>query len=236
MTLKAFIFLFLYSLSCIADNQFSTAYINFKLPTNWNCYLEQTEYVCRSKDPAASKEALIIFTAKLKGPTDSIDKYKEHLSQPKTIINEKNQRVTSVVTLAPKLITINNTQWVDALQFGSEIPNYYTRYLGTVKDNIGIIVTFTAHKDAYTKYQSLFNNSVFSLSTRKPNSSEIQMPSPTSGVVGGLQNSGINETAFLDPFAAQEKPASSSHKLKYIGLAFIMAAIGFFLLVRARKK
>lgn len=234
--LAIFTIFFCFSIEGFSANNFSTAYINFALPDNWVCYLEQTEYVCRSKKENESKEAIIIFTAKQKGPTDSINQYVEHLSAPKQFINEKNQKFLSSVTLKPKLVNFNNTQWVDALHFNSEVLNYYTRYLATVKDNIAIIVTFTAHKDVYTKYQSLFNLSVATLKTVKPQSHELPLSSGSNpGFAQINPGGGISDPMILDPFQPEKKSGSSS-KMMYIGLALVLAAVGLFLLIKARKK
>ena len=54
---------------------FKNAYISFEMQDNWKCNLEQTEWVCRAEDPQEAKEAVIILTAKEKGPTDSYPNY-----------------------------------------------------------------------------------------------------------------------------------------------------------------
>ncbi|MGZ3690138.1 MAG: hypothetical protein ACXVAX_01460, partial [Pseudobdellovibrio sp.] len=63
---------------------FKNAYISFDMQDNWKCNLEQTEWVCRSEDPQEAKEAVIILTAKEKGPTDSFPQYESHMNEPIT--------------------------------------------------------------------------------------------------------------------------------------------------------
>ena len=49
------------------------------------------------------------------------------------------------------------------MHLGSEIPHYYTRYLATLKGNIAVLVTFSAHKLFYSKYSSEFFRAIKSL-------------------------------------------------------------------------
>jgi hypothetical protein len=42
----------------------------------------------------------------------------------------------------------------------SEVPGFYTRYLATVKDTLGIAITFSIAKDHYDAYQEIFDKVV----------------------------------------------------------------------------
>ena len=76
-------FLFVFSAQAYGRT-FKNAYISFEMLDNWKCQLEQTEWVCRAEDPQESKEAVIILTAKEKGPTDTFELYQNHMSSPIT--------------------------------------------------------------------------------------------------------------------------------------------------------
>lgn len=130
---------------------------------NWKCKLEQTEWVCRAEDPQESKEAVIILTAKEKGPTDSFPIYTEHLSKPMTLALRTGGTTQSAVTMPPREEVINDHKWLDAIHTGSEVQNYYTRYLATIKDQIAILVTLSVHNKYYTKHRAHFMNTVKSL-------------------------------------------------------------------------
>jgi hypothetical protein len=45
----------------------------------------------------------------------------------------------------------------------SEVPGFYTRYLATVKEDLGVAVTLTVAKDFYSQYQSIFDKIVSTL-------------------------------------------------------------------------
>ena len=57
--------------------------------------------------------------------------------------------------------------WIDGLHFGSEVPGYYTRYLGTVTAHLGILVTYSIHADNFERYDVLFSESVARLMTQQ---------------------------------------------------------------------
>ena len=44
-----------------------------------------------------------------------------------------------------------------------EVPGFYTRYLATVKEDLGVAVTLSVAKDHYSSYQGIFDNIVGSL-------------------------------------------------------------------------
>src|SRR5690349_13257675 len=114
---------------------FSNAYISFNMPDTWNCSLEQTEWVCRSSKVEEAKEAIIILTAKEVGPTDSYQNYRQHLNSPIQAQARAGQTSMSQIIYPAKDLKINNQDWLDGLHLGSEVPNYYTRYVATIKDN-----------------------------------------------------------------------------------------------------
>src|SRR5437868_7904155 len=131
---------------------FRNAYISFELPQSWNCNLEQTEWVCRSETTKESKEAIIILTAKEVGPTDSMQLYEQHLNTPITLALKTGGATESKIVYKAKTELINDQTWIDGLHLGSEVQNYFTRYLATIKGRIAVMVTFSAHKQFYTKY------------------------------------------------------------------------------------
>ena len=142
--------------------RFSNQYTEFELPTGWSCALEGTEWVCQSSDANRKKEAIIILAAKVRGSQDSLDQYEDYLNNQKTFTlpGGKNQVSEPKYT---KVSSINNHRWVDALHLASEVPGFYTRYLATVKADLGVAVTFSVGKDYYSAYQSIFDNIVSSL-------------------------------------------------------------------------
>ena len=142
---------------------FRNAYVSFDLADRWDCTLEQTEWVCRTNPgPTDSREAVIILTAKEVGPSDSLNAYQQHLKTARSIFSRSNQPIQSRI-LKVEQRNINQHPWVDGMHEASEIPNYYTRYLATTKDKIAVLVTFSAHKNHYSKYSSDFYKAIESL-------------------------------------------------------------------------
>ncbi len=159
LALLAVVFLFS---PMVYAKKFASQYCEFELPPGWECSLEGTEWVCQSDNKDRQKEAIIILAAKIRGPQDSLDEYQAYLKATKTYkLPGGKTQVSEPKVVEPK--TINNHQWVDALHLASEVPGFYTRYLATVKEDLGVAVTLTVVKDLYSQYQSIFDKIVSTL-------------------------------------------------------------------------
>lgn len=219
---------------------FRNAYIAFEMPETWKCNLEQTEWVCRSEQSKEAKEAIIILTAKEVGPTDSFALYADHLDKPIPLTLKTGGTTDSKIVYKSKNVQINDQAWIDGLHLGSEVPNYFTRYLATIKDKIAILITFSAHKQYYTKYSQDFFKAVMSLRViasknllARPDLGPIRPGSETLGLGGG----GVGMPNDL--LGAEDiggKGDGGSSKGMIFGIALILAAVGAFLFLRARKK
>lgn len=214
--------------------QFKNAYISFEIPERWECQLEATEWVCRSTDSNESKEAIIILTAKEVGPSDSLSIYEGHLKKPIAATLKTGGTVQSQVVTAPQQKQINNLIWIDGFHLSSEIQNYYTRYLATIKDRIAVLVTFSAHKDFYSKYATDLFKAIESLNVIATKNSmsdpSIQGPGGSLGPISTGQGGNFPE---IEPIAPKEK---KNGKLIFLALALILGAAGIFLLLRMKKK
>ena len=141
---------------------FSSQFSEFELPSGWDCALEGSEWVCQSDDKDRKKEAIIILAAKYRGEQDSLDLYQAYLKQPKSFnLPGGKTQISEAKSVSVKMI--NGQRWVDALHLASEVPGFYTRYLATVKDNLGIAVTFSVAKDHYDSYQDIFEKVIATL-------------------------------------------------------------------------
>ncbi len=219
----------------VMAKQFKNAYISFEIPERWECQLEATEWVCRSKETNESKEAIIILTAKEVGPSDSLSIYEGHLKAPIAATLKTGGTVQSMVVTAPQQKQINNLIWIDGFHLSSEIQNYYTRYLATIKEKIAVLVTFSAHKDYYSKYATdLFNaiNSLNVIATKNSISDpSIKGPGGSLGAINTGQGGG-NDYG-IEPTSPQENKKS---KLLFLAIALVLGGIGVFLLFRMKKK
>lgn len=218
---------------------FRNAYISFEMPESWKCNLEQTEWVCRSEMSKESKEAIIILTAKEIGPTDTYPLYEAHLNAPIRANLRGGAAADSKILYKAKTVQINDQSWIDSLHSGSEVPNYFTRYTATIKDKIAILVTFSAHKNFYTKYSEDFMKAVMSLRVIasknilvRPDLGPIR---PGSETLGGP----IGSAMPADMYQSEDMGAggkSGGKKGILLGGALLLAAIGVYIYLKARKK
>lgn len=224
--------------SFVFAKQFSSQFCEFELPTGWECALEGSEWVCQSEDKDRKKEAIIILAAKYRGEQDSLDQYQAYLKAPKTFTLPGGKTQIS----EPKSVnikTIKDQRWVDALHLASEVPGFYTRYLATVKDNLGIAVTFSVAKDHYDAYQDIFEKVVATLRVFdnkaagnnqfvKKNTNEDLAESTT--VVGDTSsNPDIGKQK-------QKQGSGGDSTTESILIIVAVAAVGFLLMKMRKKK
>lgn len=140
--------------------KFENLYLSFDLPDGWTCQRESTEFVCRAPNPSNKNNvAMMIMTAKEPGPDDTLAAYMEHL---RNIAPAKGGSVFK----APVQVNLQGTLWVDATLLGSEVPNYYTRYMATVKDNVAVLYTFSVHKSRYQDFAGVSTLAVQTLKVK----------------------------------------------------------------------
>lgn len=217
---------------------FRNAYISFELPPSWNCNLEQTEWVCRSESSKESKEAIIILTAKEVGPTDSFPQYEAHLNSPITMNLKTGGTAESKIVYKAKTVQINDQPWIDGLHMGSEVPNYFTRYLATIKGRIAVLVTFSAHKQFYTKYSNDFFKAVMSLrviETKNLNNNPEIRPG-TGGPLGPGSFQNAMPTDMANPDDMGGNSGKGGNKMMLLLVAVILAAAGIYIFLKKRKK
>ena len=220
---------------------FRNAYVSFELPPNWNCKLEGSEWVCENDFASKTKEAIIILSAKEVGPTDTLPAYLAHLQTPRNLPG-RNGAPTKSQIINVKERMIGNHMWVDGLHLGSEVGPYFTRYLATIKDRIAILVTFSAHKEHYTKYSNDFIKAIESL--------KVVANKDTLNSRGGLGTGVSGETTpgtvgvppgqvmqVVDQ--ADVPPPSGGGKngilVNLLLFAVILGGIGYYLFLKAKK-
>lgn len=219
--------------------KFSNQFIEFELPTQWSCILEGAEWICQSSQPEKRKEAIIILAAKLRGEQDSLDQYVQHLKNPKTFITGQNKTLKSEVKWA-KTTQNNGHDWVDGLHFESELPGFYTRYMATIKEDIGVLLTFSVSKEKYSNYLSEIDALIKTLRVfRKPGG--INAGSSSSNLFARTQlPSAISETTVFGQ-AGSESPQDAKPKKPQGGddmtlLLVLGGAVVVFIIIRQRKK
>lgn len=226
--------------SAAHGKMFSNSYVSFQLPDNWSCKVSGTEWVCRSANNEQAKQAIIVFTAKEVGPNDNFAYYNQYLKSSKTPKHRDGTVATASKVQHLKTVSIGNSQWLDSLHLGSLLPNFYSRYLVTIKGRIAVLVTFSAKKEVYTQYSRNFFESINSLKVTAP---DFKMP-----VNGGAGDGSLNGddpmnagpdwgegTGGDDSLANANAEGGQNSNLLIYGIALLlMGAAGFFLL-RTKK-
>lgn len=119
---------------------FANTYVTFDIPDDWQCSPEGTEYVCQPPaGPDGKYRMIVILTAKEVGPMDSPQLYIQQLLDIGTEAGVETVRV-------PTSTLIGQVIWLDAIYWNSEVKNYLTRYLARTEGNLGVLVTFSAHR------------------------------------------------------------------------------------------
>lgn len=211
--------------------KFANQFVEFELPnTKWSCALEGAEWVCQSGEDAKKRDAIIVFAAKLKGDQDSLDKYQEYLNKPRAFTAPGNKPLTSQPKYT-KVSEINSQPWVDSLHLESEISGFYTRYLATVKQDIGVLVTYSINKNKYQDYLNDFETMVKSLKvfrkaggvntdTSKSIFNQAQLP-------GSFTAQNVFPDQAAPAEAKKEKKKESDDTMLYLIIG--AAAVGFFI-------
>lgn len=213
--------------------KFANQFTEFELPPQWQCNLEGAEWVCQSTNMAKKRDAIIVLAAKLKGDQDSLDQYLTYLKAAKTFTSVQGKPVKSDPKYA-KTVNLNGQPWVDSLHMESEIPGFYTRYLATVKQDIGVLVTYSINKDRYQQYLDDFDHMVKTLKVfRKAGGINV------AGAGTNLfQNAQIPTTVGTDTVfpggaiqggAADAKPVNKTQDSPLLYILGAVAVLAFFI-------
>ena len=236
--LLSLIGIFLAPQSLLAKN-FRNAYVSFDLPDNWQCHLEDTEWICRSQDKKEARQAIIILTAKEVGPADSLKSYENHLKTPKVTANRSGQPITSKVKHTKKN-QVNNHIWIDGLHLSSEVSGYYTRYLATTKGKIAILVTFSAHQRFYTNYTHHFFKAIQSLKVvatnalfAKPNMAPIHGANEQFGA--GIVEA-FPEDMYQEDEYEEDESMQDSGNTNAIAIGLVLLALAGYAYLQISKK
>lgn len=201
MRLKSIFALLLLTKLTFAD-VFTSQFCEFVLPNGWRCDMEGSEWVCQSVNEDRKKEAIIILAAKLRGPQDDLPQYQTYLQQAKSfkLPGGKTQISEAKWTKQIKIATQNHT-WIDSLHLASEVPGFFTRYLATVKGELGVAVTFSVSKDHYDAYKPIFDKIVETLKVfgeKKAVPGDFKLAGSKSGSIPG------EEGDFIDDASARQ--------------------------------
>jgi hypothetical protein len=219
--------------------RFASKYCEFELPSGWECALEGSEYVCQSENADRKKESIIILAAKIRGEQDSLDEYQAYLKKSKEYNLPGGKKQISEPKNV-KLSRINDQQWVDALHLASEVPGFYTRYLATVKEDLGVAVTFSVSKDLYTQYQPIMDKLVSTLRVFRQKKAELaDLRSGTKSEDPNFADATFNPNAAMDMQINRTKKRgedSSGDDTMLLIVALVVVAAVFGVVLKGKKK
>jgi LPXTG-motif cell wall-anchored protein len=152
---------------------------------------------------SSEKESIIILAAKIRGEQDNLDEYMAYLKKSKEYALPGGKKQISEPK-STKMTRINDHQWVDALHLASEVPGFYTRYLATVKEDLGVAVTFSVGKDQYSAYQPVMDKLASTLRVFRQKKAEL-----ADLRTGKSEESNFADTTF-NPNAAMDLQANKT--------------------------
>lgn len=222
------------------SKRFANQFLEFDMPNTWECVLEGAEWVCQSTNTARKKEAIIIFAAKNRGPKDNIEEYQAYLKKAKNFMLPGGQSLVSEPKYA-NAVDVNGQRWIDSLHMASEIPGFYTRYMATVKEDLGVVVTFSVSRDSYSTYKTVFDKIIASIRVFRQASKNVKVNLNQ----GSGYNSG-NESIFVPEDGADLMPSTGKKnkkaKNKDLGefdtsliLIVLGVAVALFFILRRKK-
>lgn len=232
---------FVVSLTAIGGLQaktFTSQFCQFELPPGWECALEGTEWVCQSTNEDRKKEAIIILAAKERGPQDSMMEYQAYLKKSKTF-NLPGGKTQVSEPKDIKMRDVNGQQWVDALHLASEVPGFYTQYMATVKESLGIAVTFSVGKDFYDLYRGVFENIIATMRVFVPKKyqqgGEFQLAQNEEDLVGGAVIPDADNRLNIGVQKKKGQVGESDPTTDYLIYGAIAAVVAI-VLAKAKKK
>ena len=240
-----FAFLFLVAAClCLPASALVTAYDSFEQLEGWLCENVQGIWICQSGKESEKHESVVLSIAAVATEGASIESYEEYLKQPRQIQDEDGKSYSSEVRYVRKR-NLNGHVWVDSLQFNSELPGFWSRYVATVyqgpKVKLEILLTYVVSDDMYKQMAPQFERMVSSL---KPNA-EFDMnsvtrqgdgPLPTSEKLGPLQKNLIAERLRSKRKDPTSEVVSQGNPLMTIVLLLGAVTVAGFFIVKAKKK
>jgi hypothetical protein len=240
MKLFLSIFIALSFTSQVEAKRFASKYCEFELPAGWECALEGSEYVCQSENADRKKESIIILAAKIRGEQDNLDEYMAYLKKTKSYNLPGGKKQVSEPKNT-KMSRINDHQWVDALHLASEVPGFYTRYLATVKEDLGVAVTFSVTKDLYSTYQPIIDKLISTLRVfRQKKNTDLSSLRSGNAQDPNFADATFNPNSALDMQVNRTKKRATdeggSDDMMWIAAVVILGAVGMLIMKGKKKK
>ena len=206
-------------------------FIEMSVPDDWACAQYAGEqWTCMPMDPVKAKEAIVVFSFAEQSPADSMKFFYDYLNNSLTMTDPVTKKTEKSVPKNMQYKDIQGQTWVDSLHLSHAVPNYYTRYLATMKDGRSVLVSVTVDKSKYNLYMSILYKMVESMRLRVAAPS-VPMETGLSGLLGQKVKEAKEKKTSIPLPAPQEKS-----RLSAVILSVLAALIVFILLYRYIKK
>lgn len=219
--------------------KFSNQFTEFELPAQWGCNLEGAEWVCQNTNDVKKKDAIIVLAAKIKTEQDNMESYLTYLKAAKSFMTA-GKSVKSEPRYA-KTVNLSGQAWVDALHMESEIPGFYTRYLATVKQDIGVLVTMSVSKAKYQAYLKDFDEMIKTIKVFRLTTPVAAAPAQGTAPQQVNLPTNLSETSVFpgaNPVGATDKPKPQPQGggMPIVLIALIVGVVGFFIWKKKRER
>lgn len=209
-----------------------TEYLSVNLPDNWKCEKIPPNWICEPASRYEKKFAILTLTNKEAGALDQLEQFKAHLSKPRPHQMGSSTPVMSQV-LQTVTTEINGHKWVQSTHLSSEVNNFMTIYLATVKNPLAVMITMSAEKNQWSKYRPLYEKVISSVKLKTVKLKTVKL-------AGGAQSSGgtpiqvnENQANFNSELLNEEVPVDKIPQIYWIGLGLagltLLSALYIFL-------
>ncbi len=121
--------------------------LQFQAPNTWTCQTDAENYICLSPTVDNSSASAIVVSYKLKSTQDNLDIYQDQLGRPRPLQNNEVQSMS--VPKGVRRIQLNSLTWIEGIQLGSEVQNYYTHYYATTTNVNAILASISIPEQNY---------------------------------------------------------------------------------------
>lgn len=168
-----------------ADTRQSFGPLQFQVPNDWSCQTDADNYICLSPGDEVTPASALVVSYKLKSAQDSLEIYQDQLNRPRQIQN--NEVLLNSVPKGVRRLTLGQHVWVEGIQLGSEVQNYYTHYYATTTSANAILASISIPERKYEAQKALINKIVQSFQIREGEGSQ-----PGGNLSGATDNTRIS--------------------------------------------
>jgi len=206
-------------------------FIEMNVPDDWNCAPYGEQWTCIPMDPTKAKEAIIVFSFVEQSPKDNMKLFYDYLSESMTMKDPTTKKIEKSVPKNMQYKDIQGQTWVDSLHLSQAIPNYYTRYLATIKDGRSVLVSVTVDKLQYNLYMATLYKVIESIRLR------VAAPSaPLETGLTGFLGEKVKEAGKEKKKTISEPQARTKSKWPVVLLSLLVAVLVFVVIVRRMKR